>query len=182
MVARYRGEEKDRLFRGDAAFGLPELYEYLEAEGSPYEIRLPANTVLQERIAPLLGRPVGRPPKLVRRLYASFQYKAQTWDREGRVVAKVEGPGELYPRVAFIVTKPQATARSRRRVRQRPRHGRAVDQGREERGQVDAAFVHDVPGGCRAAPAPCASLQPRKPPAHAGAAGRGGAMVAHQRA
>ena len=96
---------RDRLFRGDAAFALPELYEYLEAEGFRYAIRLPANTVLQERIAHLLKRPVGRPPKSVRRLYASFQYQAQTWARERRVIAKVEWhPGELYPRVGFIVT------------------------------------------------------------------------------
>jgi len=48
---------------------------------------------------------VGRPPKSVRRLYASFHYQAQTWGRERRVVAKVEWhPGELYPRVGFIVT------------------------------------------------------------------------------
>jgi hypothetical protein len=105
VVERYRGEEKDRLFRGDAAFALPDLYEYLEAEGFRYAIRLPANTVLQERIAHLLKRPVGRPPKSVRRLYASFQYQAQTWARERRVIAKVEWhPGELYPRVGFIVT------------------------------------------------------------------------------
>ena len=30
-----------RLFRGDAAFARPELYEYLEAEGYLYAIRLP---------------------------------------------------------------------------------------------------------------------------------------------
>jgi len=65
VVARYRGEERDRFFRGDAAFALPELYEYLEAECFRYAIRLPANTVLQERIAPLLKRPVGRPSKSV---------------------------------------------------------------------------------------------------------------------
>jgi hypothetical protein len=41
----------------------------------------------------------------VRRFYASFRYRAQSWDRERRVVAKVEWhPGELYPRVGFIVT------------------------------------------------------------------------------
>src|SRR5262249_26184774 len=41
----------------------------------------------------------------VRRFYASFPYRAQSWDRERRVVAKVEWhPGELYPRVGFIVT------------------------------------------------------------------------------
>jgi hypothetical protein len=41
----------------------------------------------------------------VRRSYASFSYQAQSWKKARRVVAKVEWhPGELYPRVGFIVT------------------------------------------------------------------------------
>jgi len=81
------------------------VYEYLEAEGFQYAIRLPANQVLQAQIAPLLTRPVGRPPHYVRRFYASFHYRAQSWSRSRRVVAKVEWhPGELLPRVGFIVT------------------------------------------------------------------------------
>jgi Transposase DDE domain group 1 len=48
---------------------------------------------------------VGRPPHHVRRFYASFRYPAQSWSRSRRVVAKVEWhPGELYPRVGFLVT------------------------------------------------------------------------------
>ncbi len=105
VVARYRGRALRRLLRGDAAFALPDVYEYLEAEGFQYAIRLPANQVLQNRIAHLLTRPVGRPPHYVRRFYATFQYQAQSWSRSRRVVAKVEWhPGELYPRVGFIVT------------------------------------------------------------------------------
>jgi Transposase DDE domain group 1 len=46
VVARYRGREIRRLLRGDAAFALPDVYEYLEAEGFGYAIRLPANQVL----------------------------------------------------------------------------------------------------------------------------------------
>jgi hypothetical protein len=73
------------------------MYEYLEAEGFLYAIRLPANRVLQESIAHLLTRPVGLPPHHVRRFYASFSYQAGSWDRERRMVAKVEWhPGELY--------------------------------------------------------------------------------------
>lgn len=50
-------------------------------------------------------RPVGRPPNEVRRFHASFSYQAQSWKKPRRVVAKVEWhPGELYPRVGFIVT------------------------------------------------------------------------------
>jgi len=105
VVARYRNRTKRRFFRGDAAFALPELYDYLEAEGYKYTIRLKANAVLQGHIAHLLKRPVGRPPKRVQRFYASFSYQAKSWSRKRRVVAKVEWhSGELYPRVGFIVT------------------------------------------------------------------------------
>jgi hypothetical protein len=104
VVARYR-TVKRRYFRGDAAFANPEMYEFLEAEGYGYTIRLPANPVLQGKIGNLLSRPVGRPPHEVRRYYASFSYRAQSWKKPRRVVAKVEWhPGELYPRVGFIVT------------------------------------------------------------------------------
>jgi hypothetical protein len=87
------------------------VYEYLEAEGFQYAIRLPANQVLQAQLAPLLTRPVGRPPHYVRRFYASFRYQAQSWSRSRRVVAKVEWhPGELYPRVGFLVTNLRRSA------------------------------------------------------------------------
>ena len=50
----------------------------------------------------------GRPPFSsleVRRSYANFTYQAGSWTKPRRVVAKVEWhPGELYPRVGFIVT------------------------------------------------------------------------------
>ena len=51
VVARYRTTMKRRYFRADAAFASPEIYEFLEAEGYAYVIRLPANAVLQRRIA-----------------------------------------------------------------------------------------------------------------------------------
>src|SRR5215216_8011664 len=41
VVARYRGTVKRCYFRGDAAFANPEIYEFLEAEGYGYAIRLP---------------------------------------------------------------------------------------------------------------------------------------------
>jgi hypothetical protein len=57
------------------------------------------------KIGYLLKRPVGRPPHEVRRCFASFAYQAKSWKKPRRVVAKVEWhPGELYPRVGFIVT------------------------------------------------------------------------------
>ena len=103
------------------------MYEFLEARHIGYAIRLPANSVLQRRIGYLLKRPVGRPPHEVRRYYSSFTYRAQSWNTPRRVVAKVEWhPGELYPRVGFIVTN-LAAGRARCRLLQPARHRGAMD-------------------------------------------------------
>ena len=78
-------------FRAGAAFAMPEVYEFLEAERIKYAIRLPANQVLEGRIGYLLTRPVGRPPHHVRRFHANFSYQAGTWTkpyRQGRVASR----------------------------------------------------------------------------------------------
>jgi hypothetical protein len=62
VVARYRGEVRRLYFRGDAAFADSKIYEFLEAEGIGYSIRLQANRVLRDRIGYLFKRPVARPP------------------------------------------------------------------------------------------------------------------------
>jgi hypothetical protein len=113
VVVRYKGRVSRICFRGDAGFANPEIYDYLEGEGIKYAIRLPANRILQERIAHSLTRPVGRPPNDVRRSRANFTYQAGSWSTPRRVVAKVERhPGELYPRVGFIVANMARRAES----------------------------------------------------------------------
>ena len=72
VVVRYKGRKVRLYFRGDAAFDSPKIYDYLEAEGFLYAIRLPMNQVLQESIGHLLTRPVGRPPNHDLRFHASF--------------------------------------------------------------------------------------------------------------
>ena len=105
VIARYRGNDILRLFRGDAAFANPEIYRYLEAEGYFYAIRLKDNQILHKKIEHMLVRPVGRPPKKPVVLYHSLRYQAASWNIPRRVVAKIEWhAGELFPRVNFIVT------------------------------------------------------------------------------
>ena len=105
VVARYRGLDIPHFFRADAAFARPEVYAFLEAEAYRYAIRLPGNDVLERAIGHLLTRPVGRPPNQPPVFYDSFPYRAASWDKPRRVVAKVEWHvGELFPRVGFIVT------------------------------------------------------------------------------
>ena len=105
ILSRYGARGLRRYFRADAAFAKPDIYDYLEERRVFYAIRLPSNKVLQYEIAPLLIRPVGRPPKRPVIRYDDFWYRAGSWDRARRVVAKVEWHrGELFPRVGFIVT------------------------------------------------------------------------------
>jgi hypothetical protein len=105
IVARYAQSGLRQQFRGDAGFARPELYAYLEEHDLLYAIRLPGNDVLERLIEPHLQRPelleLGEPVVT----YHDLLYRAGTWDRPRRVVAKIEWhAGELFPRVGFIVT------------------------------------------------------------------------------
>ncbi len=96
---------KEVAFRADAAFAKPEIYGALEEREVKYAIRIPANDSLQRDIEELLTRPVGRPSKKPLVEFKGFLYQAASWKTARRVVAKVEHhPGELFPRVGFIVT------------------------------------------------------------------------------
>jgi hypothetical protein len=60
-IERQQAQGKEVVFRADAAFAKPELYEALEERRVKYAIRLPANDNLQRNIMELLKRPVERP-------------------------------------------------------------------------------------------------------------------------
>jgi len=144
-----------------------------------YVIRLPANRILQEKIRHLLKRPVGRPPHEVRRYYASLSYQAQSWKKPRRVGAKVEWhPGEVYPRVGFIVTnlaRPSASWPSTTSVVRRS------SASRKARARSSGRACHAVPSlPTPSAFAPRAGLQPRQFHADAGDAEDRGAVVADQ--
>jgi len=109
VLARYSASARPsitrRRFRADAAFAIPALFDLLETEGWDYAIRIKSNPKLHERIDWLTRRRPGRPPNHVVRRYTSFHYRAKSWSKPRRVVAKVEfHPGELFPTVGFIVT------------------------------------------------------------------------------
>ena len=109
VLVRYSSDTRPlitrRYFRGGAAFAIPTLFDLLEAKGWGYAIRIKDNGKLYERISWLLRRRPGRPSHTVIRTYTSFQHQAKSWSKTRRVVAKIEfHPGELFPRVGFIVT------------------------------------------------------------------------------
>ena len=105
VVDRYLTATVRLLFRADAAFAKPELYDYLESKHIGYAIRLPSNQVPQREIAHLLVRPTEWPSPKPIVSYHDSVYQAQSWNVSRRVVAKMEWhQGELFPRIGFIVT------------------------------------------------------------------------------
>src|SRR5665811_1574670 len=112
-IERQQKLGKEVVFRADAAFAKPEIYEALEKRGVKYAIRIPANQNLERDITELLTRPVGRPSHKPVFRYKSFLYQAASWKTARRVVAKVEfHTGELFPRVGFIVTNLETPSRA----------------------------------------------------------------------
>ena len=83
------------LFRADAAFAKPELYEYMEARRIGYAIRLPASAGN--------SAPVGTAYRVAFPIMTRLPSSELGCSSEGD--AKVEWhQGELFPRVGFIVT------------------------------------------------------------------------------
>jgi len=112
-IDRQQKQGKQVVFRADAAFAKPEIYEALEERGVKYAIRIPANDSLERDVAELLTRPAGRPSHKPVVRYKSFLYQADSWKKARRVVAKVEfHSGELFPRVGFIVTNLETDRRA----------------------------------------------------------------------
>jgi hypothetical protein len=112
-IERQQKLGKEVVFRADAAFAKPEIYEALEERGVKYVIRIPSNDSLERDIEELLTRPVGRPSHKPVVWYKSFLYQAASWKTARRVVAKVEFHfGELFPRVGFIVTNLETDSRA----------------------------------------------------------------------
>ena len=183
ILSRYGATGVRRYFRADAAFAKPDIYEYLEERRVFYAIRLPSNKVLQYEIAPLLIRPVGRPPKRPVILYDDFWYRAGSWNRARRVVAKVEWhQGELFPRVGFIVTN--MTAGPEGVVRFYNGRGTAEQWIKEGKYALnwDSAVVPSVRGQPGASVSVHSGVQPWELPSPAVSAQDGQALVAAERA
>ena len=91
------------------------------------------------------------------RFHANFSYQAGTWTKPRRVIAKVEWhPGELYPRVGFIVTNMSRLAEGV--VAFYNKRGKCEQWIKEGKGAIKSV-VPGIRGQRRAAPTSCARLQ-----------------------
>lgn len=102
-----------RFVRGDSGFATPELYKLIEENKGFYAIRLKANATLYKKATNITERM----NKLCKSniydyqvIYGEFTYKASSWDKERRVVVKVEKPeGQMCYNYTFVVSNMKST-------------------------------------------------------------------------
>ena len=94
------------LFRADAGFAVPALYNYLEGQPETrYVIGFITNNRLLAETAPLLAKAQRQYQETgeKQRLFTSFSYQAESWDKPRRIIAKVEYT-HLGANQRFVVT------------------------------------------------------------------------------
>jgi hypothetical protein len=92
--------------RGDGHYGRPEVMAFCEAEGIDYVFGLPTNAVLRAAVEQAaddvrVRRAEAAAPVL--RRYAETWYRAKSWSRDRRVVARIEA-SSMGLDIRFVVT------------------------------------------------------------------------------
>lgn len=81
------------VFRADAGFALPTVYETCEDLGISYRVSLPRNPKLEGLAAPLMDAARKQEDETVEqkvRLFGEISYAAGSWEKERRVLVKAE--------------------------------------------------------------------------------------------
>ncbi len=81
------------ILREDSGFSSPKTYNYCKREDLLFAIGVATNKVLEKKIEKYLKKAkelfeAGKEETI--KLYVSFRYKAGSWDRQQRIVAKIE--------------------------------------------------------------------------------------------
>jgi hypothetical protein len=102
------------IFRGDAWFATPALYEWCEANQVPYAIALagnPALHALSKRWREQAAAAAPNAPTGSARRFGAFEYRADGWQKPRRVIVKAEqtalGPNPRYVVVWGLTGKPR---------------------------------------------------------------------------
>ncbi len=96
--------------RGDAGFGVPWMYQVCENNGLSYTFGFSTNPRLKTLAQPLLNRATQRYEQThqKQRLFMTFSYRADSWDRDRTIVAKAECHA-AGTNLRFIVTSEPTT-------------------------------------------------------------------------
>lgn len=97
--------EAEITIRADAGFASPEMYEFCEEEKLRYVVGIASNNVLKKHIKKYLSKARKQFKKSGKAacVYHSFKYKAESWNKQRKVVVKIEIT-EHGEDVRFVVT------------------------------------------------------------------------------
>ena len=93
------------IFRADAGFARPMIYNWCEKNNVKYITGMPSNKRL-EKLSKMLTTKVERQFQKTQekqKLYCTFQYSAETWKTKRKIVVKAEY-NELESNTRFVVT------------------------------------------------------------------------------
>lgn len=106
----------NRFVRADSGFATPELYKLIEANKAFYAIRLKAYKTLYTKAIDITRRmEIACKDNIYdyKVVYGEIKYKASKWDKERRVVVKIEKPeGQMCFNYTFVVTNMTSTPKS----------------------------------------------------------------------
>jgi hypothetical protein len=92
ILRQVAGPDLEIEIRGDCGFATPELYTYCEQEGLDYTIGFSRNRRLEAAVEEQVEQAQQDFERegIKQRQFTEFLYRADSWDRERRMVAKVE--------------------------------------------------------------------------------------------
>ena len=137
---------KEVVFRADAAFAKPEIYEALEERGVKYAIRIPSNDNLERDIAELVPRPGGQAQQKALGGIQGISVPGSRMEDgpkgggEGRASS-----GRVVPASGIPCDEPDVSESGGGTVLQQTGDSGAVDQGRKASSEDDAAQLSPVP-------------------------------------
>ena len=101
------------LLRADAGFAIPALYRFLEKQSVSYVIGMITNSRLREKVEHLTvqAQQAFEQTGQKQRLFTSFRYKADSWKRFRRAIAKVEWLSK-GPNQRFVITNLSTNAQT----------------------------------------------------------------------
>lgn len=115
IISRYSKKypATDRFVRADSGFATPELYKLIEDNKAFYAIRLKAYKTLYTKAIDITARMELACKENIydyKVVYGEIKYKASKWDKERRVVVKIEKPeGQMCFNYTFVVTNMTTT-------------------------------------------------------------------------
>lgn len=118
IISRYSKKypKVDRFIRADSGFATPELYNLIEDNKAFYAIRLKAYKTLYTKANNITARMELACKENIydyKVVYGEIRYKASKWNKERRVVVKIEKPeGQLDFNYTFVVTNMTSTPKN----------------------------------------------------------------------